>query len=1418
MQRLSKNEVTQVLAQALPARINEIMYSRVTTHDVEYCLPTRECTDKVHLKWYRAQPAQEDYGHRTVYFLRGTTVSGLAIRRKLSKWMKTNNSRFKFRTQLCYRIWKEHTAKTRCWRIIYPSQNKAVNYEGTTAGGWYNVYDNNSAQQARLSVHGHDYVSEIRITDADGSSWKLGLSPFLSYHIEVMPLPGNLMGCVLSLPELYTGVEPFTGFEDQLCFWRCLAMNQTDAWKTLMKKMFRKFYGISKHRRTLKKQMKEYPGVDYPYEFDKIQKVFKVSIFVYEPVEKNGLVVPKQLYPVDSPKKHKTKLYLAKYKQHFALITDTKAFARNYLCDKCGRMFPTLKKQGDHCRKCLGKQSLVFAKMQKTKEETKLPYFKFTEKKGFGEYFGMCAWDVETLQRDRGVGDRTVIRSEHWLLSYSVARSLMNGSKPKEIGRIREIHQTEKSFTTQFFKDCLEHHKQVVLYNYGINYDRLVSLKRKISKIKVSKKKSAKERKQLSKPDLATEIKLDEKRSKKEGLKHYYNKYLLWLINVPMYGFNSKGFDMHFIKGSMPIFNDVNFITDHLQNIFGKERACPRKLEFMIKSYWDQDVHRFGDFKEEGFITIKWILDTIEAVKEKFGNLKCAWCDRIMTMNPDLKHQNNMLTVDRLDNSTPHYQDRCVLSCLKCNCHDKIGRVARRPDKLKLQAEQDLYTDTLEAVLAVKKKCTIIKQNNNFKLVFSTFFNWKDIMNMSSPMRLRDFLKCWGASSEKAWLCYEFIKDLSILDHKGLPPIEEWNSWLTSTEMKPENYKICQKLFKKHKCKTLGDFVQVYNSLDTIPLLEAMENMNRVFKGTYDVDFLRDFCSIGQLAEHLAMKAAHTVKGGYCEELFPYIPKENEALWDIFKRSKLGGCAQVFHRYEEAGKTKLPNGQLCKTILGFDVHSLYPFCMAHFPMPCKHFTHVKVDEIRYETSRYLRESGTFDANLTEQFLICAGLGISRFCDRVLKGKFFGFCVVDIFMPKKYNVPWLKANFFPLFDARIVDPQNTAHVGAYTFNWLKENEIRKHKSRKLLNTSYGVKITLISEYLKQLLQWGAKITKIYDIIHFKKTKCFKSFVDTGAQLRRTGDVAPQYAPRAATAKLVITSSYGRFQMDTTRHKTHRLVDEEQLVNEQYSPFYVDKQALGNERYEVERVKERCSMKQLIYLGIATYQYSKLHYVRFIWHLITHLREGSWRMLSMDTDAAYISLDSETLEGCVKPDMLKSWKAKYFNFFPRTDDGYNSTLMVDGKPYNITNAEYDERRPGPWGLEKVAYKYAGTSAKATEYMGHDYLKSSRKGIQESRLVAELAAPEWAKKYLADENPKKKLEAKECEGLWQATYDAVMDIKETSIQNRGIRVENTKDGSRLTTYSQYRLSHSHYYDKMHVQPDKITCKPGILNVRYF
>jgi len=73
---------------------------------------------------------------------------------------------------------------------------------------------------------------------------------------------------------------------------------------------------------------------------------------------------------------------------------------------------------------------------------------------------------------------------------------------------------------------------------------------------------------------------------------------------------------------------------------------------------WDIEADRYV---AENFITKQFIYDTIEAQENK-----CIYCSVQMELSC-APHADNLMTIERKDNSICHSQSNCVLACFKCN-------------------------------------------------------------------------------------------------------------------------------------------------------------------------------------------------------------------------------------------------------------------------------------------------------------------------------------------------------------------------------------------------------------------------------------------------------------------------------------------------------------------------------------------------------------------------------------------------------------------------------------------------------------------------------------------------------------------------------------------------------------------------------
>ena len=63
---------------------------------------------------------------------------------------------------------------------------------------------------------------------------------------------------------------------------------------------------------------------------------------------------------------------------------------------------------------------------------------------------------------------------------------------------------------------------------------------------------------------------------------------------------------------------------------------------------------------------------------------------------------------------------------------------------------------------------------------------------------------------KKGFYPYEWMDDVSKMNHVGLPPKKTFYSKLSQTSISDKDYKHCQTVYEKLKCKTFRDYHMAY--------------------------------------------------------------------------------------------------------------------------------------------------------------------------------------------------------------------------------------------------------------------------------------------------------------------------------------------------------------------------------------------------------------------------------------------------------------------------------------------------------------------------------------------------------------------------------------------------------------------------------
>ena len=349
------------------------------------------------------------------------------------------------------------------------------------------------------------------------------------------------------------------------------------------------------------------------------------------------------------------------------------------------------------------------------------------------------------------------------------------------------------------------------------------------------------------------------------------------------------------------------------------------------------------------------------------------------------------------------------------------------------------------------------------------------------------------------------------------------------------------------------------------------------------------------------------------------------------KQNIVGGPSIVFHRYHEAGKTKIRGGKLCQRVVGFDANALYLACLAD-EMPAGHYTrwqpqhngtlraqrppyrlaeqwldweaetrgiHIRhrgnasekrVGDRRLPVDGYAiidgqptvfqfhgcyfhahgchlnyRKDGTMiyndrrglapedllnEVNDTTAYLESLGMTVierweceflqekadnpdiraflhrgdhplhpfktrtqTQLLQAVRDNTLFGFVECDLHVPDHLKPTFAECP--PIFKNTTVSRDD---IGPTMATYAEANGILTQPRRMLIGSMFGEKILIGTPLLRWYLEHGLVVTKIYQVMEFRPSRCFRPFADRVTTARREGDTDPAKALIGETMKL------------------------------------------------------------------------------------------------------------------------------------------------------------------------------------------------------------------------------------------------------------------------------------------------------------
>ena len=150
---------------------------------------------------------------------------------------------------------------------------------------------------------------------------------------------------------------------------------------------------------------------------------------------------------------------------------------------------------------------------------------------------------------------------------------------------------------------------------------------------------------------------------------------------------------------------------------------------------------------------------------------------------------------------------------------------------------------------------------------------------------------------------------------------------------------------------TFKEFLIWYNNVDVVPFLEAVEKMSQ-FCQERKIDMFKDGISV----PGLTLKYLFSYLSP--QTFFSLFDQANSDLYHLIRDNNTGGPSIIFHRYHEAGQTKIrerERGQaakLCEKIVGYDANALYLWALMQ-DMPIGSYT-PRLAENEFKSKRSMK--------------------------------------------------------------------------------------------------------------------------------------------------------------------------------------------------------------------------------------------------------------------------------------------------------------------------------------------------------------------------------------------------------------------------------------------------------------------------------
>ena len=211
-------------------------------------------------------------------------------------------------------------------------------------------------------------------------------------------------------------------------------------------------------------------------------------------------------------------------------------------------------------------------------------------------------------------------------------------------------------------------------------------------------------------------------------------------------------------------------------------------------------------------------------------------------------------------------------------------------------------------------------------------------------------------------------------------------------------------------------------------------------------------------------------------------------------------------------------------------------------------------------------------------------------------------------------------------------------------YAEKEDIMAQPGRMIISSFHLTNGTLITPLLLFYLRLGLVCKKMHRFVQCILKKCFKNFVQSAVNARRSGDKNPNSSGVAETMKLLANNSNGYQILDRSGHTVTKYLNDKKTHSAIIKKMFKHLNHVTDQLYEVELAKRENEHREPIIVGFFIAQYAEQKIFEFFYNFFKKFCDADkYEELEMDTDSLYLSLSEENLGTVIHPEKRDEWNA-------------------------------------------------------------------------------------------------------------------------------------------------------------------------------